>query len=74
MWKKCENEPHEYISLIFIKQIPDSSCRLISKLKNLNKDMPHVHFKRETLKSVLSLIAPGYDFNGAETYLLLRCR
>ena len=55
---KCENETGEYISPIFIRQKLDASCRLILNLKNLNEDMPYIHFKMETLQSVLSLITP----------------
>ena len=57
--KKCEHETGEYISPIFIRQKLDGSCRLILNLKNLNEDMPYIHFKMETLQSVLSLITPG---------------
>ena len=53
---KCEHETGEYISPIFIRQKPDGSCRLILNLKNL---MPYIHFKMDTLQSVLSLITPG---------------
>ena len=56
---KCEHEAGEYISPIFIRQKPDGSCRLIRNLKNLNEDMPYIHFKMETLQSFLSLITPG---------------
>ena len=56
---KCEHDTAECISLIFIKQKPDGSCRLTLNLKNLNEDMPYIHFKMETLQSVLSLITPG---------------
>ena len=56
---KCEHEKDEYISPIFIRQKPDGSCRLILNLKTLNEDMPYIHFKMETLQSVLSLITPG---------------
>ena len=55
---KCEHETVEYISQIFIRQKLDGSCRLILNLKNLNEDIPYIHFKMETLQSVLSLITP----------------
>ena len=55
---KCEHEAGEYISPIFIRQKLDGSCRLILNLKNLNEDMPYIHFKMETLKSVVPLITP----------------
>ena len=37
---KCEQELGECISLIFIRQKPDDSCRLMLNLKNLNEDVP----------------------------------
>ena len=52
---KCEHEKGEYISPIFIRQKPDGSCKLILNLKNLDEDMPYIHFKLEALLSVLSL-------------------
>ena len=56
---KCEHESGEYISPIFVRQKPDGSCRLILNLKNLNEDMPYIHFKTETLQPVLTLITSG---------------
>ena len=56
---KCEHETSEYISPIFIRKKPDGSCRLILNLKNLNEDMPYIHFKTETLQLVLTLITSG---------------
>ena len=56
---KSEHETGECISPIFIRQKPDGSCKFVLNLKNLNKDMPYIHFKMETLQSVLSLITPG---------------
>ena len=53
---KCEHETGEYISPIFIRQKPDSSCRLILNLKSLNEGFPYIRFKMETLQSVLSLL------------------
>ena len=40
---KCEQETGEHISLIFIRQKPDDSCKLILNLKDLNEDMPYIH-------------------------------
>ena len=56
---KCEQETGEDISPVLIRQKPDGLCRLILNLKNLNEDMPYIHFNMETLQSVLSLILPG---------------
>ena len=54
---KQVNTSHPYL-LIFIRQKPDGSYRLILNLKNLNEDMPYIQFKMETIQSVLSLITP----------------
>ena len=51
---KCENETGEYISPIFTRQKLDGSCRLILNLKNLNEDMPYIHFKMETRQSLIT--------------------
>lgn len=45
-----------YFSNIFIRPKPDGTHRLILNLKQLNEDIEHVHFKMETLRSVLPLI------------------
>ena len=57
---KYKHETGEYISLIFTRQKPEGSCILILNLKNQNEDMSYIHFKMETLQSVLSLITPGF--------------
>ena len=56
---KCAHESGEYISPIFVQLKHDGTYRLILNLKNLNNGMPYVHFKMETLSSVLHLITPG---------------
>ena len=49
----CENN---FYSNIFIRPKLDGTHRLILNLKYLNEDIEHIHFKMETLKSVLPLI------------------
>ena len=56
---KCEHCTGEYISSTFTKQKADGPCRLILNLKTLIEGIPYIHFKMETLQSVLSLITPG---------------
>ena len=53
---KCAHESGEYIFPNFVGPKHDGTYRLILNLKNLNKDMPYVHFKMETLSSVFNLI------------------
>ena len=56
---KCVHESGEYISPIFVQPKHDDTYRLILNLKNLNNDMPYVHFKMVNFSSVLNLITPG---------------
>ena len=46
----------EFISPIFLTPKSDGSFRLILNLKKLNDFMPYVHFKMDTVTSVLKLI------------------
>ena len=50
------NTPDQYL---YEKKQMAQACRLILNLKNLNEDMPYLHFKMKTLQSVLSVITPG---------------
>ena len=59
---KCEHGTADYISSIFIRQKPDGPRRLILNPKDLNEDVPCIHFKRQTLQLVLLLITPGCYF------------
>ena len=52
-------EEGEIISPIFLTPKPDGSFRMILNLKKLNKLIPYVHFKMDTLCTVLSLIRPN---------------
>lgn len=51
------HEQDEIISPIFIRPKPDG-CRLILNLKETNTYLDKVHFKMETLQSILNLIRP----------------
>ena len=56
---KCGREPNDFISPIFTRPKKDGSIRLILNLKELNTHIEHLHFKMETLTSVLNLIKPN---------------
>ena len=53
------HEPGEYISPIFVRPKGDGTCRLILNLKKLNRVTEYIHFKMETLLSILRLVTPG---------------
>ena len=55
---KCDHEEGEIISPIFLKGKPDGSFRFILNLKKLNENMTKVHFKMETIMSILKLVTP----------------
>ena len=54
--KECQHEQGQFISPIFLTPKSDGSFRLILNLKKLNEHMSYVHFKMDTIHSVLSLI------------------
>lgn len=54
--QKCDHEPGEFISPIFLTPKSDGSYRLILNLKKLNEHMPYVHFKMQTIEAVLNLV------------------
>ena len=68
---KCEHETGEYISPVYKTKTRwfmwtrttteklGGSCGLVVQLKNVNKDMRHVNFKTERLRSVLSIYTQG---------------
>ena len=53
--KFCEHELGEYISPIFLKPLSDGSYRLILNFKEINSHLESVHFKMETINSVLKV-------------------
>ena len=55
----CVHENGEVISPIFVRPKPDNKFRLILNLKNLNKYIEYIHFKMDTLSSILRLVRPN---------------
>ena len=53
------HEEGEFISPIFLVPKPPDSFRLVLNLKKLNEFVPYVHFKMETINSILTMITPG---------------
>ena len=53
------HEEGEFISPIFLIPKPPDSFRLILNLKKLNEFVPYVHFKMETINSILTMTTPG---------------
>ena len=58
--KESQHEEGEYISPIFLTPKSDGSFTMILNFKKLNDRMPHIHFKMETIKSVLNLVTPNW--------------
>jgi len=54
--KMSSHEQDEFISPIFLTPKSDGSFRLILNLKKLNESTPHIHFKIDTVESVLLLV------------------
>ena len=53
------HEPDEHVSPIFVRPKDDGAYRLILNLKKLNEATEYIHFKMDTLESILCLITPG---------------
>ena len=53
---KCDHEEGEIISPTFLKEKPDGSFRFILNLKKLNENITKIHFKMETIMSILKLV------------------
>ena len=58
--KESQHEEGEYISPIFLTPKSDGSFTMILNFKKLNDRMPYIHFKMETIKSVLNLVTPNW--------------
>ena len=57
--KKSILEEGEIISPIFLRNKPDGTFRLILNLKEANKHIDSIHFKMETINSILKLVRPN---------------
>ena len=57
--KESQHEEGEFISPIFLVPKSEDSFRMILNLKRLNKNMPYIHFKMKTIKSILTLVTPN---------------
>ena len=53
------HEPGEFVSPIFVRPKDYESFRLILNLKKLNEYTEYIHFKMDTLTSILRLVRPG---------------
>jgi len=54
--ERCQHEPGEFISPIFLREKKDGSHRLILNLKTLNTTTEKIHFKMESIYSILKLV------------------
>jgi len=59
---QCDREPNDFISPIFLKKKPDGSHRMILNLKRMNKQTKKIHFKMDTITSIMRLIRPNCYF------------
>ena len=57
--KESQHEVGEFRSAIFLMPKSQESFRMILNLKRLNENMPYIHFKMETIKSILTLVTPN---------------
>lgn len=53
---ESEHEAGEFISPIFLVPKTEDSYRMILNLKKLNENVPYIHFKMETINSILTLV------------------
>ena len=54
-----EHEEGEFISPIFLREKPDGAQRFILNLKELNNNLDTIHFKMDTIYTVLDLVFPN---------------
>ena len=59
MVTECEHEVEEFISPIFLRPKGKDQYRMILNLKEFNKNLETIHFKMDTIYSVLDLITPN---------------
>ena len=53
-------EPGDFVSNLFIRKKKDpGKIRILANLKKLNSYVRHIHFKMDTLESVLNMVRPG---------------
>ena len=57
--EECQHEEGEYSAPIYQTPKSDGSFRMILNLKKLNDYMPYIHFKTETIKSLLNMVTPN---------------
>ena len=57
--KKLQHEERKVISPIFLVPKSENSFRVILNLKRLNENMPCIHLKMESIKSILTLVTPN---------------
>ena len=55
---KCDHAEEEMISPTFLKEKSDGSFRFTQNLKKLNENITKVHFRMETIMSILKLVTP----------------
>ena len=59
MIKKSQLEEEESTFSIFLAPKSEGFFRMILNTTKLNENMPHIHFKMETIKSLLTLMTPN---------------
>ena len=60
--RKVQKHEVKYLSSIFLRPKRDGSFRLILNLKKLNGNIDKIHFKMETLKTLLTLVTQDCYF------------
>ena len=57
--KELQHEEGEVMSPIYLVPKSEDSFRAILNLKRLNENMPYIHLKMESTKSILTLVTPN---------------